>query len=117
MSFTDTISPVQACPGVELTAIADRDGITVQSWGGKRSEVEEFIGEFANFFHEIVNANRELQLGDLEQVVVAAEQKTVIVTTIVEGYYLMTVVNPDGLAGKARFTSRVAAYHLKREFM
>jgi predicted regulator of Ras-like GTPase activity (Roadblock/LC7/MglB family) len=116
MSFSDTLSGVNECAGVSLTAIADRDGIPVESWGGDRGDTEEFIAEYSTFLREIASANRELQLGELEQVVVVAEHKVVMITSITSEYFLMTVVDRDGNPGKARFASRKAASRLRHEF-
>jgi predicted regulator of Ras-like GTPase activity (Roadblock/LC7/MglB family) len=116
MSFSDTVAQVRTCPGVELTAIAARDGIAVQIWGPGSLETEELIAEYANFLREVFAANRELQLGDLEQIVLVTEHKVTIVTTINDEYFLIAVARADGLVGKARIHSRIAAYRLRVEF-
>jgi predicted regulator of Ras-like GTPase activity (Roadblock/LC7/MglB family) len=108
---------VTGCAGVLATAIADRDGIPVESWGGSKREVEEIVAEYANFMREVASANRELQLGALEQLVVTGRQRVVVVTAITDEYFLMTVLEREGNAGKARFASRLAAFRLRREFM
>ncbi len=116
MTFSDALSGVNGCAGVSLTAIADRDGIPVQTWGGADSDTEEFIAEYSTFVREVSSANRELQLGGLDQILVVAEQKVVMVTSITGEYFLLTVVDRDGNPGKARFASRLAAYRLRQEF-
>lgn len=117
MTFSDALSGVTQCSGVSLTAIADRDGIAVETWGRSIHEAEEFIAEYANFLREVTSANRELQLGELEQIVFAAERKVVMITTITKEYFLMAVVDRDGNPGKARFASRIAAFRLHHEFV
>jgi predicted regulator of Ras-like GTPase activity (Roadblock/LC7/MglB family) len=117
MSFADDLAEVTGCAGVSLTAIADADGIPVQSWGGAKGECEELIAEYSTFLREVATANRELQLGELEQIVMTAERKIVMITKITGAYFLMTVVGRDGNAGKARFASRTAAFRLRREFV
>lgn len=117
MTFEQYVSPVRACHGVVMTAIADRDGIPVESWGIARREAEEVVAEFATFLRELLSANRELQLGALEQVVLHGSERSVMVTAINGGYFLLTVVNREGEAGKARFASRRAAFALRRELV
>jgi predicted regulator of Ras-like GTPase activity (Roadblock/LC7/MglB family) len=117
MSFAEVLAEVRGCAGVSLTAIADADGIAVQSWGGERRECEELIAEYSTFLKEVASANRELQLGELEQIAVTAERKVVLITRITPAYFLMTVVGRDGNAGKARFASRSAAFRLRHEFL
>lgn len=117
MSFADVLTEVRNCAGVSVTAIADRDGIPVESWGGEAGESEELIAEFSTFLREVATANRELQLGELEQIAVTAERKMVLVTNITGTYFLMTVVARDGNPGKARLASRLAAFRLRQEFV
>ncbi len=117
MSFGEVLAEVRGCAGVSLTAIADTDGIPVQSWGGEKGECEELIAEYSTFLREVTTANRELQLGELEQISVTAERKMVLITKITPAYFLMTVVGRGGNAGKARFASRSAAFRLRQEFV
>jgi predicted regulator of Ras-like GTPase activity (Roadblock/LC7/MglB family) len=117
MSFAEVLAEVRACAGVSLTAIADTDGIPVESWGGERGRCEELIAEYSTFLREVATANRELQLGELEQIAVAAERNVVLITKITGAYFLMTVVGREGNTGKARFASRVAAFRLRQEFV
>jgi predicted regulator of Ras-like GTPase activity (Roadblock/LC7/MglB family) len=117
MTFADVLAEVRGCQGVCLTAIADSDGIPVQSWGGEKGECEELIAEYSTFLREVATANRELQLGELEQIAMTAERRIVLITRITGAYFLMTVVGRDGNAGKARFASRTAAFRLRQEFV
>jgi predicted regulator of Ras-like GTPase activity (Roadblock/LC7/MglB family) len=117
MTFAQALEGVRACRGVIATAIADRDGIPVESFGGDRAQVEEVVAEFSGFMREVASANRELQLGTLEQVTVTGTERTVVLSTITDEYFLMTVVERGGNPGKARFASRLAAFRLRREFL
>ncbi|HPC84248.1 MAG TPA: roadblock/LC7 domain-containing protein [Thermoanaerobaculaceae bacterium] len=117
MSFASHLNDLRACEGVLMTAIADRDGIQVESWGGRHGEVDEIVAEYSTFLREVASANRELQLGDLEQVVVAAERRVAILTSITKDYFLLTVLTRDGNTGKARYASRIAAFRLRGDFL
>jgi predicted regulator of Ras-like GTPase activity (Roadblock/LC7/MglB family) len=117
MTFEAALVGLQACPGVMGTAIADTDGIVVEAFGGFEGGVDEIVGEYSNFLREVASANRELQLGELEQLVVAGEKRTVLVTLITSLYFLLTVVSGEGNPGKARFVSRIAAHRLRHEFV
>ncbi|MCJ7754597.1 MAG: hypothetical protein MUP13_08535, partial [Thermoanaerobaculales bacterium] len=67
--------------------------------------------------HDLAEAARELQHGQLEQCSVFAEDAVIILTTIAAGYFLVLVVDRDGLAGKGRFLSRLARTRLYSEFI
>lgn len=117
MNFAEVLTEVRNCPGVVATAIADRDGIPVECWGRSRKEIEDIIAEYSTFLREVVSANRELQLGALEQVVVTGAARQVQITVITEEYFLMAIVDRAGNTGKARFKSRVAANRLRSDFV
>jgi predicted regulator of Ras-like GTPase activity (Roadblock/LC7/MglB family) len=117
MTFENALTGVRDCAGVSVMVIADRDGIPVTSWSERPDEVEELIAEFSTFLRDVTSANRELQLGALDQVTVAAERKVVLITSITDAYFLLTVVGRDGNPGKARFASRLAAHRLRHEFV
>jgi len=117
MNFAKVLADVAGCAGVYATAIADRDGIPVECVGAKIAAVEELVAEYSTFLRDIAQANRELQFGVLEQVIVSGSLKVVVVTAITADYFLMTVVDRDGNPGRARFASRVAAFRLRQEFI
>ncbi len=116
MSFSRLLQPVADCPGVVSTLITDRDGIAVEVVGGSVAEAEELAAEFSSLVREVTSANRELQLGKVEQVVVSGDRRAVLVTAITGDYFLMTLVENSGNQGKARFRSRIAAHRLRSEF-
>ncbi len=116
MTFTEAVHDVTSCAGVVGTAIADRDGIPVQSWGDEE-QIEEVVAEVSAFLGEVLSANRELHMGTLEQLHVVGSQRQVMVTMIAEDYFLITIVDNEGNPGRARFASRVAAHRLRSEFV
>lgn len=117
MNFAQVLADVAGCAGVEATAISDRDGIPVESVGVAIGDIEELVAEYSTFLRDVVQANRELQLGELDQVLVTGSRKVVVVTTITSDYFLVTVVDREGNPGRARFASRVAAFRLRQEFI
>jgi predicted regulator of Ras-like GTPase activity (Roadblock/LC7/MglB family) len=117
MNFAKVLADVTGCTGVTATAIADRDGIPVESVGAAIADIEELVAEYSTFLRDVVHANRELQMGDLDQVLVIGRLKVVIVTTITSDYFLVTVVDSGGNPGKARFASRLAAFRMRLEFV
>jgi predicted regulator of Ras-like GTPase activity (Roadblock/LC7/MglB family) len=117
MTFADRVAPVTACPGLLALAIADREGIAVESWGPEAAQAEEVVAEYTGFLREVISANRELQLGELQQVVVNGSQRSIVVTFITPEYFLFALVDSQGNPGKARFTSRIAAWRLRPDFL
>lgn len=116
MSFGERVGKILECPGLLALAIADREGITVESWGPEASQAEEIVAEYSGFLREVTRANRELRLGELGQVVVTGSQRTLVVTFITSDYFLFAVLDSQGNTGKVRFTSRLSAWRLRPDF-
>ena len=117
MTFESALRGIQECPGVLATVIADFAGIPVTSVTDGYSEIDEILAEYSTFIRDVASANRELHLGELEQLVVSGADRVVAITLITELYFLLTVVARDGNPGKARFASRIAAHKLRHEFV
>jgi len=104
------------CPGAQGAAIVDPDGIPVVVTPHEGS-LETLGVELATILRDLAEAAREFQHGRLEQCSVFAEDAIIILTTINAGYFLILVMSRDGLAGKARFQSRVVGARLYSEFI
>ena len=117
MTFEESMKELlESCPGARGAAIVDPDGIPVVV--NPEDESLEVLGaELATILHDLAEAARELQHGQLEQCSVFAEDAVIILTTIAAGYFLMLVVSRDGLAGKGRFLSRLTSARLYSEFI
>ena len=117
MTFEESMKELlESCPGARGAAIVDPDGIPVVV--NPEDESLEVLGaELATILHDLAEASRELQHGQLEQCSVFAEDAVIILTTIAAGYFLVLVVGREGLAGKGRFLSRLVRARLYSEFI
>mgnify|MGYP001824365958 FL=1 len=117
MTFEESMEELlETCPGARGAAIVDPDGIPV-AVSSEDGSLEVLGAEFATILHDLAEAARELQHGQLEQCSVFAEDAVIILTTIAAGYFLVLVVGRDGLVGKGRFLSRLARARLYSEFI
>ncbi len=117
MSFEENIEHLlSSCPGARGAAVIDADGIPVVA-RPKLASLEVLGAEFASILHDVGQAGRELQHGVLKQISIYSEDVVVILTTIVSGYFLVLVLEREGLVGKGRFLSRVAGGRLYPEFI
>ena len=117
MSFEESMRELlESCPGARGAAIVDPDGIPVVA-SPEDGWMETLGAELAAILRDLAEAARELQHGQLEQCSVFAEEAVIILTTITAGYFLVLVINRDGLAGKGRFLSRLARARLYAEFI
>jgi predicted regulator of Ras-like GTPase activity (Roadblock/LC7/MglB family) len=117
VSFDEAISRLlEDCPGALGAGIIDADGIPVvvkPSTAG----LELLGAELAAVLGDVGNAGRELQHGSLQQISIYAERAVVVLTTIAAGYFLVLMLDRDGLVGKGRFLSRLAVVRLQPEFI
>jgi len=107
---------LRGCPGSRAAAIVDPDGISVVS-SSDDAGLEALGAEYAAVLREVDEAGREFRHGGLQQFFVTAENAVVVLTTIAAGYFLVLVLDRDGLVGKARFLSRLVSERLYPEFV
>lgn len=116
-NFDQVVSELmERCPGADGAAVVDPDGIPVVLTP-RNSGLEALSAEFASIVKSLEHAGREFQHGHLQQLSVAAEKTVVILTTIAAGYFLMLLIDRQGLVGKARLLSRLASERLYSEFV
>jgi predicted regulator of Ras-like GTPase activity (Roadblock/LC7/MglB family) len=117
VNFEESISALlQECPGASAVAIIDPDGIPVASVPAD-GDVEEVGAELAAVLREVSQSERELQHGQLRQFTIQADEAEVVVTPLGGGYFLLVILGRDGLAGKARFLSRLTGTRIHSEFI
>ena len=117
MNFDDSVRALlESCPGARGAAIVDPDGIPVVV-SPREGPFEALGAELATVLRDLSQASREFQHGNLEQFSVFAEDAIIILTTIAAGYFLVLVLNRDGIAGKGRFLSRLTGARLYSEFI
>ena len=118
MSFDEIVTfLMEGCPGAVGVAVVDPDGIPIVTSEDQGDALEALGAEFSTILREVEDAGRELTHGDLRQLVVHAQNATVVLTSIADGYFLVVVLDTGGLAGKARFASRLAGKRLYSEFV
>ncbi|MEN8165339.1 MAG: roadblock/LC7 domain-containing protein [Acidobacteriota bacterium] len=117
MTFEETVKDIlQACPGANAVAIIDPDGIPVVVEPLK-PEIEILGAEMASLVREMNQAGRELDHGALRQFSAAAERVQIVLTTMAAGYFLMVLLEPGAVTGRARMASRLAGERLHSEFI
>jgi predicted regulator of Ras-like GTPase activity (Roadblock/LC7/MglB family) len=117
VNFQDAMQLLmERCPGARGAAIVDPDGIPVVVTP-EEGTLEALGTEFAAIVGGVDRTGREFHHGGLQQLSVYAENAVVILTSLAAGYFLVLVLNRDGLAGKGRFLSRLTGERLHSEFV
>jgi predicted regulator of Ras-like GTPase activity (Roadblock/LC7/MglB family) len=93
------------------------DGIPVETYVRQEQKVDiNTIGmEFSFILTQVKKAAEILEVGDLEEISIKAEQLTVVIRMLSEDYFLGVVISADGNFGKCRFLMRVTAPKLIAE--
>lgn len=87
--------------------LVDKDGILIESVSaGSELDFDLLAAELVTQAENISNDHRDLAVGEVEQLTVATDRLTLMVSSVGNGYYLMLVLGPDGNQGKARFELR-----------
>ena len=107
---------LQKCPDAEAVALMDPDGITVLV-EPREYNVELLGAEMASIVGEMEEASHELQHGALRQLEVGTDTRKLLLTTIVEGYFLLLFMEAEAIGGRAKFFSRVAREALYPELI
>jgi predicted regulator of Ras-like GTPase activity (Roadblock/LC7/MglB family) len=107
---------LENCPGARGAAIVDPDGIPVVV-SPKDGSMETLGAELVTVLHDLAEAAREFQHGNLEQCSIFAEDAVIVLTMLASGYFLVLVLGRDGLAGKGRFLSRLVRARVYSEFI
>ena len=103
-------------PEAHGVAVMDPDGIPVVMRPAV-PELEVVGAEFANVLREIDHAQRELNYGALSQVSVRATERLLVLTTIIDGYFLLVLTDRSCAGGRVRFLSRLYSERLIPEFV
>ena len=99
--------------GVQLAGIVGTDGLGVEmavadGASVQRDAVEIELGELAAVASQ---AASRLNAGQMRDLILEAEGRTFLATSITPGYYAVLGVNTNGNLGRARFALRQMAEH------
>lgn len=117
MSFLEILKEmVDGVEGGVAATVMGMDGISVQQYAGAREYDVETVGvEYGKVIDEIKNASALLNLGEVEEVMVATAGKDVLLRMLTPEYYIAFVISHEANAGKARYLLRKAAVRARKE--
>ncbi len=93
------------------------DGIAVETYtreGGKL-DVNTVGMEFSFILTQIRKAAQILEVGELKEISVKAENLTLVMRVLSDEYFLALALTPEGNFGKGRYLMRVVAPRLQTE--
>ena len=93
------------------------DGIAVDSYvrEGGGADITTIGMEFSFILTQVRKAGEILEIGEIDELTIKAEQLTLIVRMLTDEYFLALMLAADGNFGKGRFFMRLAAPRLIAE--
>ena len=120
MSFTDTLSNIagriQGCAAVVILGI---DGIAIERHVHDLDpgfDIDAIATEFTSLVSRGMRTASDTELGDLNEMVLAADKLTLLLRPITSEYFLFLALNPGANLGRARFELRKAQLAMEMEF-
>lgn len=95
--------------GALAVSLVDRDGIAVESVSSDPDLDLELLGaELVNQLQTISDHHRELSPTPVQRLTVGSDERTLMVGSLNQDYYLLLVLGADAIAGRASFELRRA---------
>jgi len=102
--------------GARVLSLVAEDGIPVESVSSEEGlDVEVLAAELMNQVKTIGENHRDLDLGDVRQFSVTTQDRTLMVSSVSDNYFLLLVLGPEGSYGRARFELRRARLQFAKD--
>lgn len=110
---------VDNVPGALAGVLMGYDGIAVDSYAGAQAasgaDIQTVGMEFSFVLSQIKKAAEALEVGTPNEVVIRAQNLTILTRTVSNEYFLAIALRPEGNSGKGRFMLRITAPKMQAE--
>jgi predicted regulator of Ras-like GTPase activity (Roadblock/LC7/MglB family) len=99
--------------------IMGADGLPVESFftkPGADANLDVVAASLTPLIRSAGKSGRDLDLGDLRELVVAMSKVTVVMRLFTQDYFAVLAMNPEGNLGRGRYELRKAELQLAKEF-
>lgn len=110
---------VEKTDGSLGAVIMGADGLAVEKFftdEGDESNLDIAAAEFTSLVRSAGRSGKDLDLGDLRELVVALESVTLVIRLFNRDYFAVLALKPDGNLGRGRYELRKAELVLAKEF-
>jgi predicted regulator of Ras-like GTPase activity (Roadblock/LC7/MglB family) len=102
--FADRLEDVRRrLGGVDAVALIAGDGIAVESAGKSDLDVDLLAAELVAQVRSISEHDRELEAGEVRQLAVGTDDRTLVLGEVANRYYVLLVLPAGTEIGRARF--------------
>jgi len=116
--FDDALERVVSrVPEIRFVSLTDTEGIEVARKAVRSDQDAQGLAtEYTTVLRTVVSMAKDHGLGALRELQIGTEKTTALLIAITAEYYLVAILEPDSITGRARFHLRVAGLELEREF-
>ena len=108
---------VTRVPEIRFVTLTDTDGIEVARKSVRTdSDAQTLATEYTTVLRTVVGMAKDHGLGALRELQIGTERTTALLVAVTAEYYLVALLEPDSITGRARFHLRMAGLDLEREF-
>lgn len=109
---------VESTPGASCASVMDWDGIAIDTFDapGNPFDVTSMMAHYTGPVRQLQQTAMEVERsGEISELTITAEGLTCLLRPLNEEYFMVVLLQPGALTGKARYLTRVAAPALVRE--
>ena len=108
---------VTRVPEIRFVTLTDTDGIEVARKSVRTDQdAQSLATEYTTVLRTVVGMAKDHGLGALRELQIGTERTTALLVAVAAEYYLVALLEPDSITGRARFHLRMAGLDLEREF-
>lgn len=108
---------VTRVPEIRFVTLTDTEGIEIARKSVRiDQDAQTLATEYTTVLRTVVRMARDHGLGALRELQIGTEKTTALLVAITAEYYLVALLEPDSITGRARFHLRMAGLDLEREF-
>jgi len=99
--------------------IMGADGLAVETFfteEAKENNLDIAAAEFTSQVRSAGRSGKDLDLGDLRELIIALERLTLVIRLFNRDYFAVLALKPDGNLGRGRYELRKAELVLAKEF-
>jgi predicted regulator of Ras-like GTPase activity (Roadblock/LC7/MglB family) len=117
--FSDALRKIaDRVPETQVVMIIGTDGIPIEKLSLRPDpNMDAIAAEYTTLLRSSLLAASDTGLGDLQELSVATEKMTALMTAITPDYFLFAALAPGALIGRARFALRTTGMALQKEFV
>jgi predicted regulator of Ras-like GTPase activity (Roadblock/LC7/MglB family) len=117
--FAETLREIATrLDNVDCILVMGMDGLPIEKIVlNEALNMDLVTAEFTTVLRIAAHSASEMGAGNVEEVIILADEMIILTKTIADGYFLMLIVPQDANIGKARFELKKAKYILEKEFV